>query len=148
MKTTADFLDALRAKFGATSDYQLGPVLKMQRQRISHYRLMKGTFDDDVSVRVAELLDVDPAYVIACMHAQRTDNTRLRAIWEGIADRAGSIAAALVVAVIVAGAQEWDSSAFAAQISKLAAAPSTTLCIMLNAALAAAASLLLYRPKK
>jgi hypothetical protein len=98
MKNTADFLDALRVKFDLPSDGALGRFLGItHRQQMSWYRNMRGTFDDELSLKVADLLELDPAYVVACMHAQREKNDQVRKVWERIASMA--VAASVVFAV-------------------------------------------------
>ncbi len=97
MKTTADFLDDLRAKYDLSSDYQLCKMLGMHRQQVSRYRLMKGAFDDVIAVKVAELLDLNPGYVMACMHAQRASEEHIKKAWERAAQVLGGIAAGVVI---------------------------------------------------
>ena len=94
MKTTADFLDALRIKLDLPSDGRLADYLGMHRQHISQYRTLNGTFGDELSLKVADLLEMDPAYVMACMHAQREKNADVRKVWERIANMA--VAASVV----------------------------------------------------
>jgi hypothetical protein len=101
MKTTADFLDDLQRKFDLPSDYAVGNMLGMHRQQISHYRLLKGAFDDSVCLKVAELLELDPGYVMACMHAQRAKGKDVKRAWERAAKSlAGSALAVLAGAAV------------------------------------------------
>lgn len=65
MQTTVDFLDALRARLGLTSDYQLHQLLGVSRAHISHYRHGRDVLSDDMAVKVAELLDNQPG-IRAC----------------------------------------------------------------------------------
>lgn len=101
MKTTADFLDALRVKLNLPSDGQLADYLGMHRQHISRYRTLGHTFDDSMSMRVADLLETDPAFVVACMHAQRAKNSEEKKLWERIATSMAGVAAALVVIAVL-----------------------------------------------
>jgi Phage related protein len=101
VKNTADFLDALRVKLNLPSDGQLADYLGMHRQHVSRYRTLAGTFDDAMSMKVAGLLDVDPAYVVASMHAQRAKRSEEKKLWERIATLTSGIAAALVIVSIV-----------------------------------------------
>lgn len=97
MKTTADFLDALRVKLNLPSDGQLADYLGMHRQHISRYRTLGGTFDDETSIRIAEILEVKPAFVMACMHYQRAKNPKVRDAWQYL----GGLAAALAVVALL-----------------------------------------------
>ena len=99
MKTTADFLDDLQKKLGVTSDYAVAGKMEMHRQHISHYRNLKGSFDDAMSLRVADILETDPAFVIACMHHQRSKQAEVKKVWERIATSMAGITVAILVAV-------------------------------------------------
>jgi transcriptional regulator with XRE-family HTH domain len=88
----------LRAKFGLTSDYQVAKLLGMKRQQISSYRMGRHTFDDQIATKVAQLLEVPPAYIMACMAAQRAKTPEMRKTWE----RAAKVLAAAAV-LITAG---------------------------------------------
>lgn len=104
MKTTADFLDALRVKLDVPSDYALGAKLGMHRQHISRYRTLHSTFDDAASMRIADILEIDPAFVVASMHAQRAKRSEEKKLWERIAASMTGVAAALVMfAILPAG---------------------------------------------
>lgn len=101
MKTTADFLDALRVKLDIQSDNALGKYLGIHRQTISHYRTLNGSFDDEMSIRVAEILAIEPAFVMACMHHQRAKNPQVKKAWAWTAQHLGGLAAALAVLAII-----------------------------------------------
>lgn len=101
MKNTSDFLDALRVKLDLPSDNALGKYLGIHRQTISHYRTLNGSFDDEMSIRVAEILEIESAFVMACMHHQRAKNPKVKAVWEWTAHHLGGLAAALAVLAII-----------------------------------------------
>jgi hypothetical protein len=117
MKTTADFLDALRVKLNLNSDGKLADYLGMHRQHVSRYRTMGGTFDDEMCIRVAEILEIEPAFVMASMHHQRAKNPKVKAVWEWTAQHLGGLAAALAVLAVLpfgldnlSGGVDWLSS--------------------------------------
>jgi predicted transcriptional regulator len=101
MKTTADFLDALRIKLNLPSDGQLADHLGMHRQHMSRYRTMSGTFDDERAIQIADILEVDPVFVVACMHAQRAKREEEKAVWSRVAAMVSGVSAAVFVAVIL-----------------------------------------------
>lgn len=109
MKTTAYFLDALRAKHSLPSDGKLALKMGWKRQQISRYRQLRETFSDATSIKVAEALGVDPGYVMACMHAQLAKTPEVRSIWERVALKA---AACLVAGIGLAGAPGPGHAAF------------------------------------
>lgn len=101
VKNSADFLDDLQKKLGVESDYAVGKALDIHRQQLSHYRLLKGAFDDAMCVRVAEVLGLDSAYVMACMHCQRAKQPEVKKTWERLATLSMGVTAALLVALLV-----------------------------------------------
>lgn len=105
METTNQLLDQVKTRYGLKSDYALAAKIGMSRERISKYRNSGGALADENALKVAELLELDPAYVFASMEAQRTHNEEARAVWERLADfvkRHG--VAATIVALAVAPA--------------------------------------------
>lgn len=107
MKNTAYFLDALRAKLNLPSDGRVADYLGMHRQHVSHYRTLNGTFSDDMSIKVAQILEIEPAFVIACMHHQRAKTTAERNVWERLASLATehrAIAASLAGLAVIMSA--------------------------------------------
>lgn len=102
MKTTADFIDELKLKLELPSDGMLAKKLGIHRQYMSQYRTGKTTFSDEKALLVADLLEIDPAYVIACVHAEREKNQTIKTIWERIATNAQAMAAVLVLLVVPA----------------------------------------------
>lgn len=108
MKTTADFLNDLRVKFSADSDYKAMSAIGIKhRQQISRYRTLQTTFDDETAMRIADVLETDPAFVVACMHAQRAKRIEEKQLWERIA---GMAAVALIVISLPYTVQLSDSS--------------------------------------
>src|SRR5258708_29549327 len=95
MKTTVQFLDAVRARYGLTSDYQLAKLLGLKQQAISHYR--KGrTWGAETAVKVAELLKLPAVYVLACMAAERAGTVETRNAWS----KAARVLAGTAVAIL------------------------------------------------
>lgn len=109
MQTTVEFLDAVKEKHGIPSDNQLAIRLGSTRSSVSNYRGKKNYLEDEVAVKVAALLEIDPAYVMACIHAEREKNQEVKKVWSRMAERL-SIAAALVAVALIAPALPWDNS--------------------------------------
>lgn len=87
MKTTVEFLDAVKASKSVPSDYALAPVLGVTRSQISRFRNGKDYLGDSTAIRVAELLELPPAFVVACVHAERSKEKAEFSLWQGIAAR-------------------------------------------------------------
>ncbi len=98
---TNEYLDAVRERLNLSSDYKLAKVLKVHQTTISNYRHGRSAIADDVAVRVAELLQLDPARVLADMAAERSSSDQVRAIWSRVA--ATLSVAALAISASVPG---------------------------------------------
>ncbi len=86
MDTTRSLLDALKIKLNLRSDYALAKYLGVTTVTMSRWREGKN-FGDGNAVRVADLLGLSRAYVVACMHAQSAEqDTETSGVWRQIAD--------------------------------------------------------------
>jgi len=85
MNTTIQFLDALKARHCGASDYAISKILGVTQQTVSRYRVGKDFLGDSTAIRVAKLLEIDPAYVVACAHAERAKAEDEKAVWTGFA---------------------------------------------------------------
>ncbi len=102
-KTTNEFLDAISAKAGGASDYRLAQLLGCSKQIISSYRHKGVAFGDEIAIRAAGILGLDPAYVVMCVHRERAKTEAEKALWASMLERLGGLAASiLVVAVLIA----------------------------------------------
>ncbi len=101
MKTTLDFLDSVKAKHGLTSDYQLAKLLECQPSAISNYRMGRSRLDDDAALKVADLLSIDPVFVLANIHAERAKTQEQKKIWSRVAKMVSGVSAAVFCAVIL-----------------------------------------------
>lgn len=99
-KTTVQFLDALATKEGGCSDYRLSKILGVTPQGVATYRKGK-TFSDDTAMKVAQLLDLDAAYVVMCMHQERAKTEAERELWASMLQRLGGLAASFALAFVM-----------------------------------------------
>lgn len=84
MKTTIDFLDAVKVRYDLPSDYAAAKVLGITRSGVSSYRNGKSFLDDSMAIRVAELLEIDARFVTACVHQERAKSEGEKALWASI----------------------------------------------------------------
>lgn len=109
---TVDFLDALKARYEIASDYALAPFLGVSQQTISQYRAKPQYLDDKVAIKVAQLLDLHPGYVLACVHAERAKRPEVREVWEKTANALKGFGLAVLVALSApSAAQSYSPSA-------------------------------------
>ena len=90
METTVVFLERLRTSLGgesSCSDYRLAKVLQIRHGTIWGYLKKGRTMDDPVAIKCAKLLDLDPHYVVACCHAERSTDIEAVKVWQEIAER-------------------------------------------------------------
>lgn len=101
MDTTQSLMDALKKKLNLRSDYALAKYLGVTGVTMMRWREGK-SLNDENAIRVAKLLDMPPAYVLACMGALRTDEgTEASGIWRQIADAFHHTVALWVVASLL-----------------------------------------------
>lgn len=104
---TNDFLDALKDRYNIGSDYALAKFLGINPNNVSNYRRGVSCLDNDRAMKVAELLDMPPGYVLASIEAERADRMKKEAAgkaWRHAAAllRGGRAAALFLFAVLVA----------------------------------------------
>lgn len=85
METTNDLLERLRASNDGCSDYRLAKLMGTTQAHIIRWTKHGKTMDDSYAIKIAELLDIDPAYVLICMHAERSASVEATKVWERIA---------------------------------------------------------------
>lgn len=126
MDTNA-LLDAVRARHGLTSDYQLGQLMGWSTGKVCNYRAGRSRLGDESALAVANALGMDAGYVLAVVAAERAQSAAARAAWERAAARL-SVAASAVLAVWMLGVAVPGSDALAASYG-----PAPALLIMTNA---------------
>lgn len=87
MLTTNQLLDRIKSSHQAPSDYRLAKIVGIDQSGIRNYRSGRSRPDDVIASRLAVLADLDPGYVVACIHAERAQDDQTRTLWTGIADR-------------------------------------------------------------
>ncbi|HEY8085315.1 MAG TPA: DUF3693 domain-containing protein [Methylophilaceae bacterium] len=111
MNTTIDYLDAVKIRHGVVSDYALAKILGISQPTISNYRVKLSPMDDKVCIRVAELLKIEPAAVLASVHIDRAKSEDEKKVWKSIYDRVGGIAASVAIATLLFSAYPASSKA-------------------------------------
>lgn len=101
MKTTPEFIELLKAKHGLKSNYAVAKFLGQTDTAVARWSHGKGSFSDETAMAFADLLDIDPAYVVACMHAERAKHAKEKQLWERIATTMTGLAAGLAIMLIL-----------------------------------------------
>ena len=80
MKTTVEFLNKAKARLDVKRDIELAARLGVTKQNISMLRNGESYFGDETARRVAEIIGIDPAYVIACAYAERARDPQIKSV--------------------------------------------------------------------
>ena len=99
MKTTNEYLDEVKTKHSLRSDYALAIKLGTGTSLIVNYRKNNGHFSDTMAVKVAELLGIDPAEVLASANAERSKCPAAKSAWERMARSFSAGAMAIFIGV-------------------------------------------------
>lgn len=84
---TLEYLAACKARLGIESDYALAKALGVTQQAVSSYRAGNSKINDDVALRVAEILQLHPLQVIAAANAERAKTDEQKARWMGVMEK-------------------------------------------------------------
>lgn len=68
---TRQYMEQLKKQLGIESDYALAKHLRVSKTTVSNYRNGYSAFSPAVCHRVAEILNVQPGIVVACMEVDR-----------------------------------------------------------------------------
>lgn len=109
MNTSTQYLDAVKAKTGAASDYQLAKILSVSQQAVSKWRTKKDFLGDETAIKVAELLEIDSGIVIAAVHAERAKSESERNAWRSMFEKLGGVAAGLVIGLVAVSPSPADA---------------------------------------
>ena len=96
---TLDYLAACKKKLGIESDYALAKALNIKQPTISGYRMGRSRIDDDVALKISEILGVHPLQVIADANAERAKTPEMRAVWSNLMSRVQASFDALLLPV-------------------------------------------------
>lgn len=111
MKTTVEIVGAVRGLYG--SDRKAAPIFGVTQATFSDWHNGDAFPTDDYAIKMAELLKVDPAYVLAIIRADRAKSKKARSTWLRVADqfKDAAVVAALAVGAVAAGG--FNNNAFA-----------------------------------
>lgn len=87
MKTSIEFMEDVKALYCLPSDYALAKKIGLSQQAVGKYRKFGTSFDDTTALRVASLLKIEPAVVVASAHAQRAKTPEEKTVWATIYQR-------------------------------------------------------------
>ncbi|WP_247539185.1 Cro/Cl family transcriptional regulator [Ralstonia pseudosolanacearum] len=124
------YLDAAIERHGLKNDSALAGQLGVVQSAISHYRTGRRSMDNEVCLRLAQLLEMDnPLPIIMAADMDRAERHGQHSLWEVFSKRMASSATAALLLVVVASATNFvaPSPAKAAPLSHSQGGP---ICIM------------------
>lgn len=83
----------------AGSERRASALFGISQSSFNNWRRARALPNDDQARRLAELLQLDPAFVLAVIHGERAKTKETRATWRRVADAFGKAAALVAVAV-------------------------------------------------
>ena len=92
-----ELLDAAQKKLGVNSDYALAKRAGMKKTAVSNYRTGKSRPDEEACFKLAIILGIDPAAVIALVKAERETEPEKAAFWKGQVKRYAAVLAVLAM---------------------------------------------------
>lgn len=97
---SSEYIDALKQRHSLRSDYAASKLIGISPNRLSNYRTDRSDFDADIIPRIAELLDMDPAVIVADIAAARAKTAFERSAYERLASLARAAAMAASVTAV------------------------------------------------
>lgn len=120
MSNTIELLDRARKLCSPATDYQLAKRLDISHATISRCRHRHGTLDNKAAWKLAEMLEMEPAEVIALMEADRAKRPEDRQFWERArAGVAASLAAIIGLFVLLGSPAPAEARAEQSTLSKV-----------------------------
>lgn len=104
MLTTRKLLDLARQtiaqRYPSSTNYRIAKVLDVTRPTVDRWQRV-ATMDDANTIKLAVFLDIDPAYALACINAERAKSATTAAAWRAIVQRVERCAAGVLLLVLV-----------------------------------------------
>lgn len=99
LETTAELLERVRAKYGV-SWWKLSQVLHTSESTVNNWKRGRSTLSSDYALKIAQILEEAPEYVLACVEAERTQSPAVLKVWQRIAMKFRAHAASILLAAL------------------------------------------------
>jgi transcriptional regulator with XRE-family HTH domain len=98
---TVKYLDDCKKKLGITSTYELAEKTGLSAQLLSHYYNGRSSPDDYGCFKIAEILGLDAAYVIASIKAETEKNEAKRNYFRSFSGASRTAVVGIALAVLL-----------------------------------------------
>lgn len=117
------YLDEAIARHGLKNDRGLAQRLELVPSAVSHYRTGRRSMDNEVCLRLAQLLDMDnPMPIIMAADMDRAERAGQRSLWEVFSPRMAHSATAAILVLVAAGVTNFVTPSSAQASSQAIAA--------------------------
>ena len=98
------WIDRVKAYKGLPSDYAAADVLGLSRFTVSGYRKRpNATLDEKIAVKVAHVLNIQPAVVLADQAMELSKDEEAKTAWGAVLERLGGMAASVFLTAGLVG---------------------------------------------
>lgn len=97
---TKQLLDRLKAANGGASEYRVAQLLGVRSQTVYKWKNGQGFMSDEVGIRAAELLGLDPVNVVVDLHIEREEGNPTFSVWKALGKRLEMAAMPAVAAFV------------------------------------------------
>jgi len=99
MKKSADYLIDLKRKYNIAKNRELAKMIGTTEASISRYLSNDRVMDDLTALKVARMLEIDEAVLIAQANLEKTPDEKDRKIWSEYIKKLGGFAASCLISV-------------------------------------------------
>ena len=86
MHTTHQLARAIQSRYKKTSAYGLAKLMSVSNQTACAWVNKETRFSTESAIKCAELLSLQPAYVVACAMFEKESSEEAKAFWKHLAD--------------------------------------------------------------
>lgn len=87
MLTTVDIIELVRLETEARTKYAAARRLGVLHQTLANWIVRGSVMRDETGLKAAEILDIDPDYILACLAAERAKDSPAFKTWAHICQR-------------------------------------------------------------
>lgn len=91
MTTTSTYVQMIERQYSATTGKEVADLLGVAEMSVSRYRNGSKGFADDVAIRAASLLGLDPEQILIELHEERAETPETRQIWRQLRERLSAV---------------------------------------------------------